>query len=330
MKPIDFVVTWVNGNDPKWRKSKNKYQGKSEDLLNTEDRYRDWDFLRYWFRAVEKNTPWVNKIFFITEGHLPEWLDVDNKKLRVVKHSDYIPNEYLPTFNSNVIELNLVNIKELSDNFVLFNDDMFINSPISPSYFFENDTPKDTGVFSPLVPTRGGIASTCLNNIEVINDYFNMRQVLKSEFSKIFNLKYGKYNIKNICVLPWNKILGFYDTHIPVSYNKSSFETIWSCEATILKETSSHKFRTKDDVNHWLVRYWQICSGNFVPKNINKDKYYNISDELPAILEDIRLSKHNLICLNDGDNLTSFEEKKQLLLEALESKFGKKSTFEKW
>ena len=36
--PIDFVVTWVDGNDPNVR-------------------FRDWDNMQYWFRAVEKFAP---------------------------------------------------------------------------------------------------------------------------------------------------------------------------------------------------------------------------------------------------------------------------------
>ena len=46
---IDFVVMWVDGNDPDWRKEKAKYE-----VNNNADgsiyRYRDWDLLQYWFR----------------------------------------------------------------------------------------------------------------------------------------------------------------------------------------------------------------------------------------------------------------------------------------
>ena len=60
---IDFVVPWVDGNDPEWRKQKNEYlPGKVPD--SGSDRYRDMGTLRYWFRAVEKYAPWVNKDIF--------------------------------------------------------------------------------------------------------------------------------------------------------------------------------------------------------------------------------------------------------------------------
>ena len=123
--PIDFVVTWVDGNDPIWQAEKAKYSpNKNADNRNV--RFRDWDNMQYWFRAVEKFAPWVNKIHFVTYGHLPKWLNTDNPKLNIVKHSDFIPKEYLPTFSSHSIELNLHRIEGLAERFVYFNDDMFL------------------------------------------------------------------------------------------------------------------------------------------------------------------------------------------------------------
>ena len=121
---IDFVLPWVDGNDPKWLKEKNKYiTYKGDSNIN---RYRDFDNLKYLFRGIEKYASWVNKIFFVTWGHIPKWLNTNNEKIRIVKHDEFIPKEYLPTFNSNVIELNLHRIQDLSEHFVLFNDDVFI------------------------------------------------------------------------------------------------------------------------------------------------------------------------------------------------------------
>ena len=83
---IDFVVMWVDGNDPEWQKKKNKYDvnAKSDGSIY---RYRDWDLLQYWFRGVEKFAPWVNKIYFITWGHLPKWLNriIQKLKLLIIK-----------------------------------------------------------------------------------------------------------------------------------------------------------------------------------------------------------------------------------------------------
>ena len=104
---IDFVITWVDGNDPEWQKEKQKNLEKflnstvqSTKVGYSKNRYRDWGTLKYWFRGVEKNAPWVNKIYFVTCGQIPEWLDSKNKKLVILNLKDYMPKKYLPTFNS--------------------------------------------------------------------------------------------------------------------------------------------------------------------------------------------------------------------------------------
>lgn len=50
---IDFVILWVDDQDPIWIEDKNKYKGQQGNHTNNEVRYRDWQNLKYWFRAVE-------------------------------------------------------------------------------------------------------------------------------------------------------------------------------------------------------------------------------------------------------------------------------------
>ena len=137
MHEIDFVIPWVDGSDPAWQKERCQYDPKAGSSNGTNDaRFRDWDLLRYWFRAVEKYAPWVHKIYFVTWGHLPVWLNTDHEKLVIVNHRDYIPAEFLPTFNANTIELNFHRIPGLAEQFVYFNDDMFLGKPVQPEDFF--------------------------------------------------------------------------------------------------------------------------------------------------------------------------------------------------
>lgn len=135
---IDFVITWVNGNDPIWRAKFHQYS-----KLNIGDkrdvRFRDWDLLRYWFRGIDSFAPWVRYIFFVTEGHVPDWLNIHAPKLKIVKHCDFIPEENLPLFNSRAIEVNLHRIPELSEKFVYFNDDFFIIDKLDASFFLKKD-----------------------------------------------------------------------------------------------------------------------------------------------------------------------------------------------
>jgi len=113
MEKIDFIVTWVDSNDPAWIESYNYFRPNKP--IVDRGRFRDWNLFKFWFRAVEKYAPWVNKVFLVTNGKFPDWINPNCKKLVLVKHSDYIPEEKLPTFNSNTIELYFNRIKGLSE-----------------------------------------------------------------------------------------------------------------------------------------------------------------------------------------------------------------------
>ena len=70
---IDIVIPWVDGGDIEWQKERNKYAGKGPEDFAVY-RYRDMGLLKYLFRGIEKNMPWVNKVFFVIqdEKQIPE------------------------------------------------------------------------------------------------------------------------------------------------------------------------------------------------------------------------------------------------------------------
>ena len=113
---IDVVIPWVDPTDKEWQASKNKFLKdlNNDKVDNSENRFRDWDNFKYVFRGIDKFMPWVHKIYLITCGQVPDWMNKEaDDRLVIVNHSDYIPKEYLPTFSSHPIELNLHRIKEL-------------------------------------------------------------------------------------------------------------------------------------------------------------------------------------------------------------------------
>ena len=330
-KPIDFVIIWVDGADPEWRKEKAKYDGSTVTTANSEVRYRDWDNLQYWFRAVEKYAPWVNRIHFVTWGHLPPWLDTTNPKLNIVNHKDYIPEEYLPTFSSHTIELNLHRIEGLAEQFVYFNDDTFLNKPVSPEDFFNNELPCDTAAVHCIYFANDSAGHFHGSDIEVINDNFNKMQCMKRDWKKWFNPKNGLKNVVRTALLtPWPWFPGMYCQHTPNSFLKSTFETVWEKEYDTLHETCCHKFRTKADVNQWVMKYWQMAEGKFNVRDANFAQCYHIDDEMfKTLCKELEEKKHSLICINDTINTENFEEKKQIVIEAFRKNLPEKSSFEK-
>ncbi|EJD6379134.1 Stealth CR1 domain-containing protein, partial [Providencia rettgeri] len=80
---IDFVLPWVDPNDTRWQKNKQAYSNQPglKDENNSVHRFRDLETLKYVLRSIEFNCPWYNKIYLITEGHIPEWLNLDSEKI---------------------------------------------------------------------------------------------------------------------------------------------------------------------------------------------------------------------------------------------------------
>ncbi len=324
---IDFVILWVDSNDKNWQQEKNKYT-KEDDIK----RYRDYELLKYWFRGVEKYAAFVNKIHFVTYGHLPDFLNVNHPKLNIVKHSDFIPREYLPTFNSHTIELNLHRIKDLAEHFVYFNDDIFILDYLTPDYFFKNNLPVDSFEEDILVldkTTDLNFAHVLVNDLKIINKNFNKHKCIKENFTKWFNFKYGKGLIKNLVLYNFKNIAGFYNHHMQTSLLKSTFKEVWEKEYEIMHSSSLTKFRSDNDVNQYVLTLWQIYSGKFYPRKSKEfGKIFTLSNNNQNLYNFLRNPDRKIVCINDGD-VEDFEKVKDELINIFDNIFKEKSSFEK-
>lgn len=329
---IDFIITWVNGNDIKWQQEKNVYL-KNDNIDNREIRYRDWNNLHYWFRGVEKYAAWVNKVYFVTNGQIPSWLNLEHEKLVIVTHKEFMKNEYLPTFNSAAIEVNMHKIKGLSEKFVYFNDDMFIISPLKKTDFFIHDIPVDKGIENviPLKFDKDLIVNSIMrNHVMLINRYFNKKEFIKNYWSKWFSLRNGKDVVRNFLLLFWKDFCGFKTFHLPTPFLKSTFMEVETFEKKLLEETSSHKFRTGNDVSQWLFQNWQIASGNYILPKHNYGQYFAANVEnVSCICDSIKNHKYRMLCINDEVYDNNFERIKDTINHAFEEIFPEKSSFEK-
>lgn len=338
---IDFIVTWVDGNDPEWRKEKNKAKGIDEGD-SRDARYRDWDTLKYWFRGVEKFAPWVNKVFFVTCGHYPEWLDLDCPKLTFVKHDDFIPKKYLPTFSCRPIEFNLHRIPGLSERFVYFNDDMFLLNKVEPTDFFVDGLPCDSAILDCQSPNAGGkngekldlqeVYSSLFFNTAVINRNFDKKKAIAQNKLKWFNYRYGKNALRTLMLMPWRLFTGFKSDHLPYSYLKSTYNEVWSSEYDVLDTACSHKFRINTDVSSRLLSFWQIAEGKIFPRSpkIGYQMYIcNDESNNSRVFDMIRHQRRKIICVNDEYTGLDFETVKAQWIDSFETILSDKSVFER-
>ena len=331
---IDFVVLWVDGNDPAWQKEKAQYSPKKTDASNSANRFRDWGLMPYWFRAIEKFTPWVRKIHFVTWGHLPEFLDTTNPKLNIVKHTDFMPEGSLPTFSSHALEVNLHRIPDLAENFVYFNDDMFILRPMAEEAFFKDGLPCTYGreVPMPFIGEIGIWQHASANNMGIINKHFDKRTQFNLYKNKFISKTY-RWQDNLRAYVSWklfpNYFYGFENLHAPGAYCKKTFQEVWEKEPEILNSTTFNKFRQASDLNQWIMLWWQVASGSFTPYCTDNFVCSTNEKTVGLVCDFIENQEHDMICINDPDNDVNFEKVSEKVRNSFQKILPEKSSFEK-
>ena len=337
VEKIDFVLTWVDGQDPRWQAEKQRYMsaetGAAQGSANGECRYRDFGLLRYWFRAVECFAPWVNRIFFVTCGQKPEWLNEAHPKLRLVDHRDYIPSEYLPTFNSNTIELNLFRLDELSERFVLFNDDMFLLRPLRPEFFFKKGYPVlPCSLAFPTWLWYGHVSRFIINNSGLLKCNMDIESQVWKHWRKFFNIRALGFMraMKNLLSISINRsvIFGTFG-HLPLPHLKSTIAEIWERNPEIMDRAARHRFRNDECVSHWVACGWNMLNGKFQPDKLRGVSTCLDRGNVDAVCKTITGRTFPDICINDtdgcGDIFSLFSE----VAKAFETLLPARSSFEK-
>ncbi|PRO84723.1 capsule biosynthesis protein CapC [Lactiplantibacillus pentosus] len=324
---IDFVISWVDSADPEWQQKKQAYSGKKVvNSSNGDERFRDYGTLRYLLRSIERYANWVNHIYLVTDHQRPSWLSTTNSRLTVIDHQEIIPSTALPTFNSNAIDFCLDQIPGLSEQFVYFNDDCLINKDVSPTDFFKDGLPCDFRIYSRLIP-NSDFDFLLFNNILCINQWLKGR---RQSFSGMLSRNYRlRGNIKNLIQIVRNgaRVSNYVLYHNAYSFTKSEYRAAREMWQQRITQTVNHRFRTRDDVTIYLLRYFRLEKGAFAPRSPKFDAYYTLN-QTHALINELAHSKHHLVCVNDADT-TDYAQKKTELVRALDEKFAQHSDFER-
>lgn len=335
--PIDVVIPWVDGSDPHWIARKQAAQEKLGIRVSgdsTETRYRDWGLLRFVFRGIEQNAPWVRKVYLISDHQIPNWLDESYEKVQVISHEEYIPAEYLPTFSANTIELNIHRIKGLSEHFIYMNDDMFFTNPVKAEDFFTKEgLPKTTAIISPWKVTIGDYFFMPLVDAAVISRNFDFHKTIASHLGQWINFRYGINVFRTLLSLPYPYFLGFMEDHLPNAFLKSTFQEVWEKEQDVLVQTCKHQFRENTDVNQYLFREWQVAQGNFAPCSWKRGHAFQLRadwmQELQRCSRYIETGKGKLICLNDSSEIDDLARAEAMAAQMFSEHMPVKSRFER-
>ncbi len=292
---MDIVITYVCGEDPQWQDD----YARTLDVPPIEKRYRDMGTLKYLLRGIEKYMPSVERVFLAVsrDSQVPGW--VNREEVHVVRHDEFIPGEYLPTFNSTAIEMFLHRIPSLGERFLYFNDDFFPVGPISEDDCFPGGRPR-TG-FSTILFSPTDYLKRCRNSDAL------SRKILGLSPSPLF-------------VRPQHNC-----SPMLRSVNGKVFEM---AREDILSSITT--VRSPRNINQYLFLDYMLHSGIAIRQR-QKAKFFSLGfrkaeDVASFILDSGGVS---LLCLNDAKMPPEkYLRSRDVLLEAFQRKFPQKSRFE--
>lgn len=262
--PIDVVIAWVDGDDPKLAEKRNRYLSGARITTSSgahSTRFASSNEIRYCVLSILRFAPFVRNIFIVTDEQDPG-IDTDVRKyfpdrvdsLRIVDHREIFEGfeKYLPTFNSISIANMIWRIRGLSDNFVYFNDDTFLVRPLKPEDWFMNGRPVIRGKWVPAPLPR-----------EVWNHgrTFLQRKILgNSSFEPRASFHAAQWNA---AVKLGFRFRYFTNAHTPHAVSKQSVEKFLGSNTPLLEKNISYRFRDYSQFTFIaLANHLQLLEGN--------------------------------------------------------------------
>ena len=297
---IDFVVTYVNCEDKKWQQLYEETSIKKHKKIKKNSvRYRDFGTLKYQFRCIANNLPWIRKLYLIvqSESQIPEWVNRDT--VHVVYHDQIIDYHHLPTYNSDVIEVYMHRIPGLSEYFLYANDDMFPINPSQPEDWYDEN----------------GYSKIVIKTWKYSWNDKIYRQILKSTENLC----------RKLCELPRVSDRVMHSDHSINPMRKSIWQYVWAKQYDKMYDSCS-TFREAKNISQEVNNFYSYLSNEYsLHERNNKYLELNASDEViqNAILGD----EYTCICLNDN-GCDNFIKTKQLLIDTFEKKYPEKCKYE--
>ena len=148
MEKIDAVITWVDGSEPNY-KLKLEENLKNKKIINKQ--YTQANEIDFCVASIIKFAPFVRKIFIVTDKQKPKFSGIRHmvslEKIEIIDHEEIFRDnlDCMPSFNIRSIDALLFKIKNLSDKFIYFNDDMFLIKETTKEDLFKDNKAVLTG-----------------------------------------------------------------------------------------------------------------------------------------------------------------------------------------
>lgn len=304
---IDFVFPYVNPKDKIWIDTYKLYN-ENVSLIEGE-RFRDFSLLKYIFRSVEKFAPYINNIFLLVSSvsQVPNYINFNCKKLKIITHDQFIPKDYLPTFNSNTIEMFLQSIPGLSEHFIYSNDDFIFINKTTPFDFFTKDGKK----------------------IKLAYEYVHNTTPITFQYCCKRTWDIAKSLITGKDILTEKNY-----TYIKQFHGAASPRLLTDCKncfkklhTQILDSITTFRDLEKN-FNQYLFGYYSLLNNNAIRIVSNRiGNYTDINKGIDYILDNIHNSPAKMLCINDTKKMT--KDFINQIYWNLDIKFPQKSIYEK-
>lgn len=309
---IDIVYMWVNGNDPQWQKKFNDYikQTTDDPSIQCKGRYANNDELKYSLRSISQYAPWIRKIFIVTDNQEPDWLNTSSPKIQIVDHTEIMPAESLPCFNSSLIEHFLYKIPGLSEHFLIANDDTYLNKPVTSEDFFTPD----------------GIPIVRLKR----KPFRRLRWWYRKTLSKRPLMNYRKMIVRSSELV--YKIYGIYYNGLPHHNIDAYLRSIYQKAVEVIlhdefQANNRNKIRSDEDIHRSVITYISLAEKQAKKRYVTDKESMNVKIHRKNIYALLEKNNPIFFCMNDSEYAT---DKDRLTAKAfLEKRFPKKSEFEK-
>ena len=132
---IDLVLFYEDSSDSEWLNKLSAYVG----MPLIADPY-DEEKLKWCLKSIDSNLFWINKIFLVVpnKNQLPDWIAGVNS----VEYNDFLPKELINCVSPTVAKLFVHRIPDLSNNFLLMDNNCFVLKRLSEEQFFAAGMPQ--------------------------------------------------------------------------------------------------------------------------------------------------------------------------------------------
>ncbi len=293
---MDYVFPYVDSSDPVWRE---QYRRANNCITMDESRFRPFGTLRYVFRGIAKNMPFIERVVLIvsTESQVPEWVNRD--KVRIITHDEFMPAEHLPTFSSSAIESDMWRIDGLSDRFVYGNDDFFALKPLTDDVFFCDGKPRLTFEASDY-KNKNLFRRCCRNGMDMIADALGIPRT-----------------DPNVLLKPQHCMKGMTVEHMKAVGRL--------CGPQIDKTVTMHRHQW--NVTGYIYHYYAFYANEYAPFTADFN-YTRITNDYNEVLE--LLNDSGILCINDAGELEAdhYEEACEALRNGFEQLLPERCMYE--